>query len=57
MAQIEIDPRDRKKADEIVRFVKNFMTDLSVEGRFVLALELMRLMKPELDELKRKADS
>ncbi len=55
MPQIEIDPGERAKADRIVEFVKNFMGDLSVEGRFVLAVEMVRLFKPEIDELRRKA--
>jgi hypothetical protein len=54
MPQFEIDANDRRKAEEIVQFVRNFMGDLSVEGRFVLAIELMRLVKPDLDELKRR---
>lgn len=54
MPEFELDSSDRKKAADIVEFVRNFMADLSVEGRFVLAIELIRLMKPELDELKRR---
>jgi hypothetical protein len=54
MPSFEVDANERRKAEEIVQFVRNFMGDLSVEGRFVLALELMRLMKPDLDELKRR---
>jgi hypothetical protein len=37
-----------------VAFVKEFLSCISVEGRFVLAIELMRLFKPEIDELKRR---
>jgi hypothetical protein len=54
MPAFEVNTNDRRKAEEIVQFVRNFMGDLSVEGRFVLAIELMRLVKPDLDELKRR---
>ncbi len=57
MPGFHVTTNDRKKAEDIVGFVRNFMVDLSVEGRFVLAVELMRLMAPELTELKRRAQA
>jgi len=55
MPAIEIDANERKEVDEIIKFVRNFGLDrLSVEGRMVLAVELTRLFKPELDELRRR---
>lgn len=55
MPSIEMDSGERKDVDEIIKFVRNFGIDkLSVNGRMVLAIELVRLFKPEIDELKRR---
>jgi hypothetical protein len=55
MPEFEVDRADRRRAEVVVAFVKEFLSCISVEGRFVLAIELMRLFKPEIDELKLKA--
>jgi hypothetical protein len=54
MPGFEVDRADRRRAEIIVAFVKESLSSISVEGRFVLAIELMRLLKPEIDELKRR---
>lgn len=54
MAAIEINSADKKRVDDLVNFVRNFAFDLPVEARFVLAIEIVRLFKAEIDELKRK---
>jgi len=55
MPQIEIDSNDRKSVDEIVKFVQEFgIRRMSIEARIVLVMELIRLFKPEVDELKRQ---
>lgn len=57
MAQISIDSKDKRQIDEIIRFVKNFALELPVEARFVLAIEMGRLFKPEIDELRRRNEA
>lgn len=55
MAEIEIDRADRERAQRLVEFVKREFLDMKVEARFVFAVEMSRLLKPEIDELKRRA--
>lgn len=56
MPEIEITTGDRNTIDHVIRFVRDIGLDgLRPEARMVLAVELVRLMKPEIDELKRRA--
>ena len=57
MPAIEIDSNERRKVDDLLRFVRNFYGDLAVEGRLVFALEIGRLIKPEIDDLRRRQAS
>ncbi len=51
--------RDKKKADEelvynLMDFIRNLVSGLSVDGRFLLTKGILELLKPEIDELKRR---
>lgn len=54
MPFIEIDPRERRKVEEFVRFVGEYSRDLTPQGRQVLVIELTRYFKTEIDALKQK---
>ena len=50
---MSIASHDKRMVEDVVRFVGSFTRDLSAAGRFMLACELLKLMKPELDEMQR----
>lgn len=54
MPSIEIHSSDLQQVDMIVSAVRVSVAALPTEARLVLAIELIRLMKPELDELRRQ---
>lgn len=56
MPELSIDSGERKKADDLIEFVKRFFGDLHVDARFYFAIQMLRHLKPELDELKRRAN-
>lgn len=57
MPSIEITTEDRRSVDLLMEFVRREVRRFPVEARMVFAVEVLRHMKPELDELKRNAAS
>lgn len=55
MATFSIDKADRERAEQLAEFVKNQLLGWNIEARFVFAIEMSRLLKPETEELKRRA--
>lgn len=55
MPSIEIDSVQRAQLDKLTAFVKDFLAGLPAEARMVFAIEMNRLFRPELDELRRRA--
>ncbi len=54
MVHFDVSASDRTWAELLAEFVRRSVGGLSTEGRFVLVIELMRLLKPEIDELNRR---
>jgi hypothetical protein len=55
MPTIDIATSDRLRIEGLVEFMRRQIYDLPVEARMVLVIELTRLFRPEINELKRKA--
>lgn len=55
MASFEIDPADRAACERLLESVKREVDAMKVAQRFMFAIEIMRHLKPEIDELKRRA--
>ena len=55
MPTIQVASADKRRVDDLMEFVRRFFAELPVEARFMFAIEISRLLKPEIDELKRKA--
>ena len=55
MPQFELTTADRKRAESLLEFVKREYWNMPVNSRFVFCIEMSKHMKPEIDELKRKA--
>lgn len=53
MPTIEIITGERRLTEDIVGFVKNFMFDMTPEGKQILTIQLLRLLDPEIKELRR----
>ena len=56
MPQFELTKQEQKDAEYMVEFVKRRYDEMSVKSRFVFAMQIVNHMKPEIDELKRKAE-
>lgn len=55
MPEIKVSTSDRQTAQDLSRLIKNEMSRLSPEGRLVLAVELTRLIAPEIKQLQERA--
>ena len=51
---ISIDSKDRERVDSLITFLRQETINWPSEARFVFALEIIKLIKPEIDELKRQ---
>ena len=54
MPTIEVTTADKDRALRLVEFVKREFAEFPLEARFVFAVEMSRMLKPEVDELKRR---
>lgn len=57
MATLEVNSDDRRRAEGLVDFVANEVRNWPIEARMVFAVEVTRLLKPEIDELRRRAEA
>jgi hypothetical protein len=55
MPSIEITETDKQKVDALIEYLKLFIFSLPVDARMVFAIEIIKLLQPEIDELKRWA--
>lgn len=54
MPEFEVTRSERIEAQELVAFVGARFKEMSAPARFVFVIEMSRLMKPEVEALKRK---
>ena len=52
MPEIQVDSSERKRAQDIVEFVRREMEQLSESGRTVLVIELARMIMPEVNRIR-----
>jgi hypothetical protein len=57
MPQFEVNTSDRERAQRLMQFVRMEFQEFSVEARFVFAVEMSRMLQPEIQELKRRAEA